>query len=128
MDISRFTERARSILQAAQGLAAEHNHQFITGSHLGLSLLDDESGLVARLLNIAQVDPDPVRQALLADLDAMPQVSGGGAEQLFLNKDMGAIVARAQKLAEAAGDQFVTTDRLLQALIENKNAAAGLTD
>ena len=38
MDISRFTERARSILQAAQGLAAEHNHQFITGSHLGLSL------------------------------------------------------------------------------------------
>ena len=125
MDISRFTERARSILQAAQGLAAEHNHQFITGSHLGLSLLDDESGLVARLLNIAQVDPAPVREALLADLDAMPQVSGGGAEQLFLNKDMGAIVARAQKLAEAAGDQFVTTDRLLQALIENKNAAAG---
>ena len=125
MDISRFTERARSILQAAQGLAAEHNHQFITGSHLGLSLLDDESGLVARLLNIAQVDPDPVREALLADLDAMPQVSGGGAEQLFLNKDMGAIVARAQKLAEAAGDQFVTTDRLLQALIENKNAVAG---
>ena len=38
---------------------------------------------------------------------------------------MGAVVTRAQKLASEAGDQFVTTDRLLQAVIESKNAPAG---
>ena len=38
---------------------------------------------------------------------------------------MGAVVARAQKLASEAGDQFVTTDRLLQAVIESKDSPAG---
>ena len=125
MDISRFTERARAILQSAQGLAAESGHQFITPTHLGLSLLNDETGLVPRLLSIASVEAEPVMAALKADLSGLPKVSGGGAEQLYLNKDMGAVVSRAQTLATEAGDQFVTTDRLLQALIESKDSAAG---
>jgi len=125
MDISRFTERARAILQSAQGLATERSHQFITPTHLGLSLLDDETGLVPRLMSIASVETEPARAALLADLSGMPKVSGRGAEQLFLNKSMGAVVARAQKLASEAGDQFVTTDRLLQAVIESKDSPAG---
>ncbi len=125
MDISRFTERARTILQSAQGLAAEQSHQFITPTHLALSLLDDETGLVPRLLSIAGVEAEPARASLLVDLTNLPKVSGGGAEQVFLNKEMGAVVTRAQKLATEAGDQFVTTDRLLQAVIESKNAPAG---
>ena len=125
MDISRFTERARTILQSAQGLAAEQGHQFITPTHLGLSLLDDDTGLVTRLLGLINVDSQAVRTALMADLSGLAKVSGGGAEQLYLNKDMGGVVSRAQKLAEEAGDQFVTTDRLLQALIENRQSAAG---
>ena len=68
MDISRFTERARAILQSAQGLATERSHQFITPTHLGLSLLDDETGLVPRLMSIASVETEPARAALLADL------------------------------------------------------------
>ena len=125
MDISRFTERARTILQSAQGLSAEQSHQFITPTHLALSLLDDETGLVPRLLSIAGVEAEPVKSALTSDLSSMPKVSGGGAEQVFLNKEMGAVVTRAQKLASEAGDQFVTTDRLLQAVIENKDSPAG---
>ena len=68
MDISRFTERARTILQSAQGLAAEQSHQFITPTHLALSLLDDETGLVPRLLSIAGVEAEPARASLLVDL------------------------------------------------------------
>ena len=100
MDISRFTERARSILQAAQGLAAEHNHQFSTGSHLGLSLLDDESGLVARLLNIAQVDPAPVREALLADLLAFVRFfDRGGVDQSRRQRGRGRPAARCPRVS-----------------------------
>ena len=67
MDISRFTERARAILQSAQGLATEQSHQFITPTHLALSLLDDETGLVPRLLSIAGVEAEPARARLMVD-------------------------------------------------------------
>ena len=84
MDISRFTERARTIRQSAQGVATEQSHQFITATHLALSLLDDETGLVPRLLSIAGVEAEPARARLVVDLSNLPKVSGGGAEQLFL--------------------------------------------
>ena len=70
MDISRFTERARTILQSAQGMAAEQGHQFITPTHLGLSLLDDDTGLVPRLLGLINVEGEAVRAALMADISA----------------------------------------------------------
>ena len=46
----------------------------------------------------------------------MPKVSGGGAGQVYLAPEMARVFDQAQKLAEKAGDSYVTAERLLQAL------------
>ena len=55
MDINRFTQKSQEALQAAQSLAVRHGHVEVDGEHLLLALLEQENGLVPRL--VARLDP-----------------------------------------------------------------------
>src|SRR5690606_35186558 len=50
------------------------------------------------------------------NLAALPQVSGGGASQLYLHADTVKIFDRAGELAKKAGDAYITAERVLQAM------------
>ena len=45
-----------------------------------------------------------------------PKVSGGGAGQIYLAPELARVFDTAQKIADKAGDKFVTVERLLLAL------------
>ena len=133
MDIQKFTERSQGFIQSAQGLALREGHQRFTPEHVLKVLLDDEEGLAAGLIKAAGGD---ARQALTqteAALAKIPKISGGGAGQVYLAPEMARVFEAATKLAEKAGDSFVTAERLLQAIaIEPSDAqkilkAAGVT-
>ncbi len=51
MNLEKFTDRARSMVQAAQTLALRAGHQRIVPEHLLKALLDDEQGLATNLIN-----------------------------------------------------------------------------
>ena len=133
MDIQKFTERSQGFIQSAQGLALREGHQRFTPEHVLKVLLDDEEGLAAGLIKAAGGD---ARQALTqteAALAKIPKISGGGAGQVYLAPEMARVFEAATKLAEKAGDSFVTAERLLQAIaVEPSDAqkilkAAGVT-
>ena len=57
----------------------------------------------------------------------MPKVSGGGAGQVYLSPELARVFDAAQKIADKAGDSYVTAERLLQALaVEPSEAAKAL--
>ena len=58
MDLNKFTEKAQQALAGSQKLAARMNNQQIEPEHLLLSLLDQEKGLTAAVLNKAGVSVD----------------------------------------------------------------------
>ena len=73
MDLSKFTERARGFIQAAQTIAARENHQRLVPDHLLKALLDDDQGLAANLITASGADVSKVMQALEQNLGKMPQ-------------------------------------------------------
>ena len=125
MNFEKFTERARGFVQSAQSLAIREGHQQFTPEHLLKVLLDDEEGLAAGLIDRAGGSS---RQALVQTelaLSKLPKVQGAGAGQLYLAPTTARIFDSAEKIAQKAGDSYVTVERLLLALAMEKSAEAG---
>ncbi|MGB0683478.1 MAG: ATP-dependent chaperone ClpB [Magnetovibrionaceae bacterium] len=116
MDFENYTERSKGFIQAAQQLALSSSHQQFLPTHLLKVLLEDKEGLAANLITMAGGEPARAMDAINAELKAQPRVEGGGGGQLYLHGDTAKVFDQAQKLAEKAGDSFVTAERLLLAL------------
>ncbi len=125
MNIEKYTERARGFVQSAQSLALREGHQQFTPEHVLKVLLDDDQGLAAGLIDKAG---GRSREALIQTeiaLSKMPKVQGSGAGQLYLAPTTARIFDSAEKIAEKAGDSYVTVERLLLALAMEKSSEAG---
>jgi ATP-dependent Clp protease ATP-binding subunit ClpB len=116
MDFDKYTERSRGFVQSAQALALREGHQRFSPEHVLKVLLDDEEGLGAGLIKASGGDPRLALREVEAALQKLPKVSGAGAGQIYLAPEMARVFDAAQKLAEKAGDSYVTAERLLQAL------------
>jgi ATP-dependent Clp protease ATP-binding subunit ClpB len=116
MNLEMYTERSRGFLQAAQMLALRSGHQRLTTEHLLKVLLDDKEGLCANLIKKAGGDPSRALQAIEAEIARQPKVEGGGAGQVYMAPETARALESAEKIADKAGDKFVTVERLLLAL------------
>jgi ATP-dependent Clp protease ATP-binding subunit ClpB len=127
MDFEKYTERARGFIQSAQALALREGHQRFSPEHLLKVLLDDEEGLASSLIDAAGGNSRLALAEAEAALRRLPKVSGGGAGQVYLAPETARVFESANKLAQKAGDSFVTAERLLQALaIEPSEAQKAL--
>ncbi len=125
MEFERYTDRAKGFVQAAQNLALREGHQQFAPEHLLKVLLDDPEGLAAGLIDRAGGRSREALAAVERLLAKRPKVSGGGAGQLYLSPDLARLFDNAQKIAEKAGDKFVTAERLLLALALEKSSDVG---
>ncbi|WP_103763846.1 ATP-dependent chaperone ClpB [Roseovarius confluentis] len=122
MDLSKFTERSRGFIQAAQTIAIRESHQKLAPEHILKALMDDPEGMASNLIKRAGGEPARVVQALDLSLGKIPKVSGD-AGQTYMDGQTVKLLDEAGKLAKKAGDSFVPVERLLTALAMVKSPA-----
>jgi ATP-dependent Clp protease ATP-binding subunit ClpB len=122
MDLSKFTERSRGFVQAAQTIATRDSHQRLAPEHLLKALMDDEEGLASNLINASGGNAAAVKLAIDISLGKMPKVTGDAA-QTYLDGTTTRVLAEAEALAKKAGDSFVPVERVLMALCMVKSGA-----
>jgi ATP-dependent Clp protease ATP-binding subunit ClpB len=123
MNFEKFTDRSRGFLQSAQGLAVREGHQRLNPEHLLKVLLDDSEGLAAGLISRAGGRPGDALAKTEQALAQLPKVSGSGAGQIYMAPALAKVFDQAEKVAEKAGDSYVTVERLLLALAMEKESA-----
>src|SRR5437763_1050954 len=117
MNIEKYTDRARGFIQSAQSLALREGHQQFTPEHLLKVLLDDPEGLAAGLIDRSGGRSREALGAVEAALAKLPKVTGSGAGQIYLAPALARVFDQAQKVAEKAGDSFVTVEGLAQRIV-----------
>ncbi len=125
MDFEKFTDRARGFVQSAQSLALREGHQQFTPEHMLKVLLDDPEGLAAGLIDRAGGRSREALAGVEKALGALPKVSGSGAGQVYLAPALARIFEQADKIAQKAGDSYVTVERLLLAIALDRDGEAG---
>jgi ATP-dependent Clp protease ATP-binding subunit ClpB len=117
MRTERFTTRAQEAIAAAQTLAEGEGQSELTATHLLLSLIDQPEGVVPAVLEAMGRQPQAVADAVRAELAKLPRVSGPA--QLTLSREASRILSDAHPIAERMHDDYVSTEHLLLAIIED---------
>ncbi len=122
MNFEKLTDRSKGFFQSAQSLALREGHQRLMPEHLLKVLLDDSEGLAAGLIARSGGRPEDALARVDQALAKIPKVSGAGAGQLYIAPQLAKVLDQAEKIAEKAGDSYVTVERLLLALAMEKDA------
>jgi ATP-dependent Clp protease ATP-binding subunit ClpB len=126
MQIEKYTDRLKTLIQSAQTLAMRSGHQQFTPLHVLKALLDDEDRLAANLIDASGATAAQVVQAVDVDLAKLPKVEGSGAGQIYMAPETARLFDQAEQIAEKAGDAFVTVEYMLLALALSKGTAADI--
>lgn len=130
MDFEKYTEKSQSLIQAAQNIALKNSHQRFMPEHILAAMLEDREKMASNLIRACGGDVVAVEKSVEAALRAMPKVEGSGAGGLYVTSEITKVFSSADELAKKAGDEFVTVERLLQAisLASGTQAAKALLD
>ena len=125
MDFEKYTERSRGFIQSAQTLALREGHQHFTPEHLLKVLLDDEEGLAAGLIKAGGRRLARWRCAIpKRRCRRCPRFRVAAPGRSISSPELARVFDAAEKIAEKAGDSFVTVERLLLALAIEPSEAA----
>ena len=123
MNLNQFTQKSVEAIQAAQQLAGERQNQQIRQEHLLLCLLEQKEGLIPQLMQKIGIDPTALRQKLTAAVERLPQVSGSGAGQMYLSRELEQALNEAEKIAGEMHDEYTSVEHLMLGLFEKADDA-----
>lgn len=133
LNLNKWTVKAGEALQAAQGLAAEYNHQEIDVEHLLLTLLRQSEGTTAPLLQKLEANLDALTRETEQELARRPKQQGVEAGRMLStrlggpNRDgNGGVIGSATKAMGQLKDDFLSTEHLLIGISHDNGFAGGL--
>jgi ATP-dependent Clp protease ATP-binding subunit ClpB len=123
MNLQKFTIKAQEAVQKATEIAASQNHQGIEPPHLVKAFLSDPESIVMSILQRLEVQDAVLSNEMDAAISRLPIVTGSSVSGQFVGEDLKKVFDRALAEAEVLGDAFISTEHLLVALAESKEAA-----
>ena len=121
MKFDNFTIKSQEAVQHAIDRAQALGHQAIGCAHLLSGVLAAGENVTQFLFGKTGVQEQMLRRALDSQLQSLPRVSGG---EPYLDREANDALSRAASEAQKMGDQFVTLEALLLALLLTKSTTA----
>jgi ATP-dependent Clp protease ATP-binding subunit ClpB len=122
MRLDKFTLRAQEAIQSAIELAERNNHQQVEPEHLLVAMLEQEEGIVRPLIGKLGANVAVILNDTQAAVARFPRVQGG---QQYFSTRTTQVFTEAQKQADKLQDEFISTEPLLLAIVEDKDGDAG---
>lgn len=124
MNLNNFTIQASEVIQSAQQLAFNASHSQIESEHILLALLDQKNSPVEYLLKKNNVSINVLHTKLKEALDKLPKHSGEPAQTL--SREANNILLKSASLIASFGDEFVTPEHILIALVTSNDSTGKL--
>ena len=124
MNLGNFTVKATEAIQQAQQLAFNEQNQSIETEHLLKSLLTQQDSPVEYLLKKNNVTVNLVQQKLEEAIGKLPKTNGDPAQTI--GREANNTVLRAGSVLKQFGDEFVTPEHLLLAILQGNDSTSRL--
>ncbi len=123
MSLNNFTVKSQEAIQKAVEIASAGRNQAVEPLHLLKGILLVDENVVPFLLRKLGVNSDAFSGLLDKEIDCLPKVSGG---EPYLSSNSNKVLHKAQELASAAKDEFVSIEQLLLAILSLDDSASRL--
>ena len=125
MNYDKLTIKAQEALQEASSLAQKNDQTQVELEHILLSLVEQEGGIVAPIIDKIGADPELVAQDARKLVASKPKVYGEAA-QLYFSPAASKVLAKAESEASSLKDDFVSTEHILIAMTQAEGPAADI--
>jgi ATP-dependent Clp protease ATP-binding subunit ClpB len=122
MRLDKFTLRGQEAIQSAIELAERNQNQQVEPEHILCAMLDQPEGIIRPLLGKLGANVQVIKNDCEAAVARFPRVQGG---QQYFSPRLSQIFTAAQKRAEKMKDEFISTEHLLLAIVDEKDGQAG---
>ena len=114
MDFNKFTVKSQEAIQKAIDLTRANDQQAIEPAHLFKGVANVGENIINFLFQKLGTNLQYVEGTINKQIDAFPKVSGG---EPYLSREANAVLDKAQDLAKGMGDQFVSLEHIILALL-----------
>ncbi len=115
----QFTHKTQNIIQSAHHLAQEKQHQAIENCHLLLAILNEDKDVAPFLFSKLGIQSAIIQSTIESILNTFPKVNNASN---YLSPSTNQVLTNAETIAKNLGDEFVTVESILLALIDAKDA------
>ena len=120
MNIQKFTQKSMEAIQDCEKLAYEYGNQEIEQEHLLVALLQQEDGLILKLIEKMEIQKEHFVDNAIRHLEARTKVSGG---QVYVGQALNKVLISAEDEAKQMGDDYVSVEHLFLSLLRYPNPA-----
>ena len=120
MNIQKFTQKSVEAINDCEKLAYEYGNQEIEQEHLLVALLQQEDGLILKLIEKMEIQKEHFVENAKRHLEARVKVSGG---QVYVGADLNKVLIHAEDEAKQMGDEYVSVEHLFLCLLKYPNKA-----
>ncbi len=121
MNIQKFTQKSVEAVNDAEKIAVDYGNQEIEEEHLLLALLQQEEGLIPKLIEKMDIDLEYFKNDAVAMVEKRPKVSG--SSQVYVGKDLNACLIHSEDEAKAMSDEYVSVEHIFLSMIHYPNRA-----
>ena len=121
MTLENFTIKAQEAVQEAVNTAQRAGQQAIEPIHLLKGVMEKAADVTNFIFQKMGINTQHIRQLTDSEIEHLPRVEGG---QPYLSSDSNSVLLKAQDLSKKMGDEFVSVEPLLLALVDVKSTAS----
>jgi ATP-dependent Clp protease ATP-binding subunit ClpB len=121
MDFQKFTEKAQEAVIHAQNIAIREEQQQVDGEHLHMALLEQEDGLIPKLLHFMGENVSLIINDVDREIKKIPKVYGSGASSIYTTRRFQKILLDAEEIAKKFKDEYTGVEHLYMALLNEKD-------
>ncbi|MDD6449025.1 MAG: ATP-dependent chaperone ClpB [Lachnospiraceae bacterium] len=122
MNIDRFTKKSGEAIQDAQKLAMDYGNQEITQEHLLLALLNQEDGLIPKLIQKMEIDLTYFTNDITSMVQNLPKVQGSNV-QVYISNDLNEALMHGEDEAKRMGDEYVSVEHLFLSMLAHPSTS-----
>ena len=122
MTFDKFTIKAQEAVQEAVNIAQRNGQQTIEPVHLLSGILEKATDVTNYIFQKLGMNGQQIAMLLRQEMQHLPRVQGGG--QPYLSNETNQILINAEDTAKKMGDEFVSVEPILLAIVQGNSTAA----
>ena len=121
MNFNKFTIKSQEVVQKALQIAQSNRNQVLEPVHLLKAVIDEADDMVKFIFRKLDLPATMIQRSLDEQITRLPKVSGG---EPYCSSETNKVLEKADFIAVANGDQYVTVESILEALLVVKSDAS----
>ncbi len=121
MNTNKLTIKAQEAIQEMMNIAHRNGQQSLEPEHLLSGIMKVGENVTSFIFRKLGVSASAIEQALEAQISSLPKVQGG---EVYLSRETNEILTKAEEMAQKGGDDFVSIEPILQAILATRCTAS----